>query len=248
MLRNWRWTLVANRRQTYQSPEDHRSSRSPEWEWQAGRLLEFHQAAEPGRTSSKKANDKIRFKRKRVRYIRLGEKKVSIRTPSNKHLTLKVYPLDTVEQLKARIQLRTRISADEQILLINGTLPQDHWTMADCNLQKRSLLQLRVRMRGGAKKKSSRCDCTSGNCKTCKCAKKDHYCNRDLCGCTSPNCTRQEPEELAVARRAEIQRRKKDAHAAFEAMECGNKAMAAGQSSQPRWLREQITKNVQPNI
>jgi hypothetical protein len=57
-------------------------------------------------------------------------------------ITLEVESSDTLADLKAKIREKIGIPTDHQVLFMPGTQFEDGWTLADCNIQNESTLNL----------------------------------------------------------------------------------------------------------
>ena len=67
----------------------------------------------------------------------------------NHTLTIDVHPNATVQSVKEAVQEKTGIPPEEQRLLFHGTDLLPDATLSSCNIQKRSTLHLRLKLRGG---------------------------------------------------------------------------------------------------
>jgi ubiquitin len=74
---------------------------------------------------------------------------IIVRTFTGKTFPLNLEPLDTFQHVKEKIQEKEGLPKDDQRLMWEGKSLEDHRTVADYNIPKEAILDLRIIIRGG---------------------------------------------------------------------------------------------------
>ena len=79
----------------------------------------------------------------------LHKMQIFVKTLTDRTLTVKAEPSDTVESVKAKIEVHLGIPLQEQRLMYGGRQLQEGRTLSSYNIEDKSTLHLVLRLKGG---------------------------------------------------------------------------------------------------